>query len=90
MVDGTVVAAVDTANARVNYVFAPIKLSTGQYIVDLTPGKSIVGYWSPQKGVAIANTYLMAILASVGTPETIAEVLGAITQANYYMPSNAG
>ncbi len=87
MVDGTVVAAVDTANARVNYVFAPIKLSTGQYIVDLTPGKSIVGYWSPQKGIAIANTYLMAILTPVDTPATIADALSIITQGNYYIPT---
>jgi len=74
MVDGTVVATVDKDAAKIDYIYVPIKLSTGQYVVDLTPGKSIVGYWSPQRGISIANTYLMAVLTPVDTPQTLAEI----------------
>ncbi|ADM28451.1 flagellin [Ignisphaera aggregans DSM 17230] len=74
MVDGSVVATVDTSISRISYIYVPIKLSTGQYMVDLTPGKSIVGYWSPQRGIAIANTYLMAVLTPVDTPDTLANI----------------
>jgi len=81
MVDGSVVATVDTSISRISYIYVPIKLSTGQYLVDLTPGKSIVGYWSPQRGISIANTYLMAVLTPVDAPDTLAQIISVI--ANY-------
>jgi len=82
MVDGTVVATVDVNSQRINYTYVPIKLSTGQYVVDLTPGKTIVGYWSPQRGISVANTYLMAVLTPVDTPEKLANIIKLVINNN--------
>ncbi|MEM1896315.1 MAG: archaellin/type IV pilin N-terminal domain-containing protein [Ignisphaera sp.] len=77
-VDGTLVANVDVSQSRIQFVYVPIKLSTGQYVVDLTPGKSIVAYWSPQRGISIANTYLAAILTPIDTPQRLADITKAL------------
>ncbi|MEM4902063.1 MAG: archaellin/type IV pilin N-terminal domain-containing protein [Ignisphaera sp.] len=77
-VDGTLVANVDVSQSRIQFVYVPIKLSTGQYVVDLTPGKSIVAYWSPQRGISIANTYLAAILTPIDTPQKLANITKAL------------
>jgi len=82
MVDGTVVATVDVSSQRINYTYVPIKLSTGQYVVDLTPGKTIVGYWSPQRSISVANTYLMAVLTPVDTPEKLANIIKLVINSN--------
>lgn len=81
-VDGTLVANVDVAQSKIAYVYVPIKLSTGQYVVDLTPGKSVIAYWSPQRGISIANTYLAAILTPIDTPATLAEIVKALVNEN--------
>ncbi len=81
-VDGTLVANVDVSQSRIQFVYVPIKLSTGQYVVDLTPGKSIVAYWSPQRGISIANTYLAAILTPIDTPQKLANITKALINEN--------
>jgi len=90
MVDGTVVATVDVDDARINYTYVPIKLSTGQYVVDLTLGKSIVAYWSPQKGIAIANTYLMAVLTPIDTPERLANITKVVINSGTQISGSKG
>jgi len=72
--DGTVVAHVDTNNQNIDYWFATLKLSSGQHQVDLTPVKAVLSYWSPQKGVAIANTYLIAVTTPIYDPEILVNI----------------
>ncbi len=78
MVDGAVVEAVNIGRAKIKYVFILIKLLTGQYIVDLTPGETVIAYWSPQKGIAIANTYLIAVLTLVNIPDALASITNTV------------
>jgi len=56
-IDGSIVAHVDTSNNVVDYVVIPVKLASGQHEVDLTPGKTTVAYWSPNKGIALTDIY---------------------------------
>jgi len=72
--DGTVVAHVDTDNQRIDYWFSTLKLSSGQHQVDLTPVKAVLSYWSPQKGVAITNTYLIAVTTPIYDPEILVNI----------------
>ncbi len=78
--DGTFVAAVDTTGQNIVYAWAPVKLSSGQHKVDLTPTKTIVSYWSPDKGLTITNAYLIAILTPITDtsrmPEIVETILG--------------
>jgi len=76
--DGTVVAAVDVSNQKINYAWVPVKLSSGQHKVDLTPTKTIVSYWSPDKDLAITNAYLIAILTPITDTSKISDVVDAI------------
>ncbi|MET1127908.1 MAG: archaellin/type IV pilin N-terminal domain-containing protein [Thermoproteota archaeon] len=74
-IDGTVVAHVDTSSSAIDYWFANLKLSAGQHRVDLTPMKTIVGYWSPEKGVALSNTYLVAVLTPIHDPKDLVQLI---------------
>jgi len=76
--DGTVVAAVDVSSQKINYAWVPVKLSSGQHKVDLTPAKTTVSYWSPDKNLAITNAYLIAILTPITNTSKIGEVINAI------------
>ena len=80
--DGTVVAHVDTSNQKIDYWFATLKLSSGQHKVDLTPVKSVISYWSPQKGVSLANTYLIAVTTPVYDPATVVDIIKALMYTN--------
>jgi len=63
--DGTVVAAVNVTAQNILYAWTPVKLSSGQHKVDLTPTKTVISYWSPDKGLTLSNTYLVAVLTPV-------------------------
>jgi len=76
--DGTFVAAVNTTAQNIVYAWAPVKLSSGQHKVDLTPTKTIVSYWSPDKGLTITNAYLIAILTPITNTSKIPEIVNAI------------
>jgi len=76
--DGTFVAAVDTTAQNIVYAWAPVKLSSGQHKVDLTPTKTVVSYWSPDKGLTITNAYLIAILTPITDTSKIPEIVNAI------------
>jgi flagellin FlaB len=73
--DGTFVAAVNTTAQNILYAWAPVKLSSGQHKVDLTPTKTVVSYWSPDKGLTITNAYLIAILTPITNTSRISEIL---------------
>jgi flagellin FlaB len=72
--DGTFVAAVNTTAQNIVYAWAPVKLSSGQHKVDLTPTKTVVSYWSPDKGLTITNAYLIAILTPITDTSKIPEI----------------
>lgn len=73
-IDGSVVAYVDTNNQRVKYVVVPMKLASGQHEVDLTPGKTTIGYWSPDTGVSYTNIYNATLSeGEYPSPATVAE-----------------
>jgi flagellin-like protein len=74
--DGTMVAAVDTTAQNIVYAWAPIKLSSGQHKVDLTPTKTIISYWSPDKGLTITNAYLIAILTPITNTSKVSVLVG--------------
>jgi flagellin FlaB len=76
--DGTFVAAVDTTAQNIVYAWAPVKLSSGQHKVDLTPTKTIVSYWSPDKGLTITNAYLIAILTPITDTSKIQDIVDEI------------
>ena len=76
--DGTFVAAVNTTAQNIVYAWAPVKLSSGQHKVDLTPTKTIVSYWSPDKGLTITNAYLIAILTPITNTSKIPGIVDAI------------
>lgn len=76
--DGTFVAAVDTTAQNIVYAWAPVKLSSGQHKVDLTPTKTVVSYWSPDKGLTITNAYLIAILTPITNTSKIPEIVNGI------------
>jgi flagellin FlaB len=76
--DGTFVAAVNTTAQNIVYAWAPVKLSSGQHKVDLTPTKTVVSYWSPDKGLTITNAYLIAILTPITNTSKIPEIVNAI------------
>jgi len=76
--DGTFVAAVDTTAQNIVYAWAPVKLSSGQHKVDLTPTKTVVSYWSPDKGLTITNAYLIAILTPITDTNKIPEIVNGI------------
>jgi flagellin FlaB len=76
--DGTFVAAVNTTAQNIVYAWAPVKLSSGQHKVDLTPTKTIVSYWSPDKGLTITNAYLIAILTPITNTSKIPEIVDKI------------
>jgi flagellin FlaB len=76
--DGTFVAAVNTTEQNIVYAWAPVKLSSGQHKVDLTPTKTIVSYWSPDKGLTITNAYLIAILTPITDTSKIPEIVEEI------------
>jgi len=76
--DGTVVAHVNTAESKIDYWFATVKLSAGQHQVDLTPVKTVISYWSPQRGVSLSNTYLIAITTPVYDPDTVVNITKAL------------
>jgi flagellin FlaB len=76
--DGTFVAAVNTTAQNIVYAWAPVKLSSGQHKVDLTPTKTIVSYWSPDKGLTITNAYLIAILTPITDTSKIPEIVSRI------------
>jgi archaellin len=71
----TFVAAVNTTAQNILYAWAPVKLSSGQHKVDLTPTKTVVSYWSPDKGLTITNAYLIAILTPITNTSRISEIL---------------
>jgi flagellin FlaB len=73
--DGTFVAAVNTTAQNIMYAWAPVKLSSGQHKVDLTPTKTVVSYWSPDKGLTITNAYLIAILTPITNTSKIPEIV---------------
>jgi archaellin len=60
------------------YAWAPVKLSSGQHKVDLTPTKTVVSYWSPDKGLTITNAYLIAILTPITNTSKIPEIVNDI------------
>ena len=72
--DGTVVAHVNVTANKIDYWFSALKLSAGQHQVDLTPVKTVISYWSPQRGVSLANTYLIAVTTPVYDPATIVNI----------------
>jgi archaellin len=72
------VAAVDTTAQNIVYAWAPVKLSSGQHKVDLTPTKTVVSYWSPDKGLTITNAYLIAILTPITNTSKIPEIVNNI------------
>lgn len=72
--DGTVVANVSVSEQSIKSWFVTLKLSAGQYKVDLTPVKTIISYWSPERGIALANSYLIAITSPVYDPETVVNI----------------
>ena len=76
--DGTFVAAVNTTEQNIVYAWAPVKLSSGQHKVDLTPTKTIVSYWSPDKGLTITNAYLIAILTPITNTSRIPEIVNDV------------
>ena len=76
--DGTFVAAVNTTEQNIVYAWAPVKLSSGQHKVDLTPTKTIVSYWSPDKGLTITNAYLIAILTPITNTSKIPEIVNDV------------
>jgi archaellin len=76
--DGTFVAAVNTTAQNILYAWAPVKLSSGQHKVDLTPTKTIVSYWSPDKGLTITNAYLIAILTPITDTSKIQDIVDQI------------
>jgi flagellin FlaB len=76
--DGTFVAAVNTTAQNIVYAWAPVKLSSGQHKVDLTPTKTVVSYWSPDKGLTITNAYLIAILTPITNTSKIPEIVNDI------------
>lgn len=76
--DGTFVAAVNTTAQNIVYAWAPVKLSSGQHKVDLTPTKTVVSYWSPDKGLTITNAYLIAILTPITNTSKIPEIVNGI------------
>ena len=76
--DGTFVAAVNTTAQNIVYAWAPVKLSSGQHKVDLTPTKTVVSYWSPDKGLTITNAYLIAILTPITNTSKIPEIVDEI------------
>jgi len=73
--DGTVVAAVNVSSQKINYAWVPIKLSSGQHKVDLTPTKTIISYWSPDKDLTITNAYLIAILTPITNTSKLAKLV---------------
>jgi len=73
--DGTVVAAVDVSSQKINYAWIPVKLSSGQHKVDLTPTKTIISYWSPDKDLTITNAYLIAILTPITNTSKLAKLV---------------
>ena len=76
--DGTVVAHVNTTESVIDYWFATLKLSAGQHQVDLTPVKTVISYWSPQRGASLANTYLIAITTPVYNPDIVVNITRAL------------
>jgi len=74
-IDGSVVAHVNNTGQNVTYIYVPLKLSAGKSPVDLTPGKSTVAYWSPNRGVSYVNIYVSAL--SSGTYNTVDQVINA-------------
>jgi flagellin FlaB len=80
--DGTFVAAVNTTAQNILYAWAPIKLSSGQHKVDLTPTKTVVSYWSPDKGLTITNAYLVAILTPITDTNKLPNIVGQILNQN--------
>ena len=76
--DGTVVAHVNTTANKIDYWFSTLKLSAGQHQVDLTPVKTVISYWSPQRGISLANTYLVAVTTPVYDPATIVGITKAL------------
>ena len=56
-IDGSIVAHVDTSAKNITYIVIPVKLASGQHEVDLTPGKTTIAYWSPNKGIALTDIY---------------------------------
>jgi archaellin len=80
--DGTFVAAVNTTEQNIVYAWAPAKLSSGQHKVDLTPTKTVVSYWSPDKGLTITNAYLIAILTPITDTNKLPNIVGQILNQN--------
>jgi len=76
--DGTVVAHVNITASKIDYWFATLKLSSGQHKVDLTPVKAVISYWSPQRGISLANTYLTAITTPLYDPDTVVKIIKVI------------
>ena len=77
--DGTVVAHVNTSAQKIDFWSATIKLSSGQHQVDLTPVKAVISYWSPQRGISLANTYLVAITTPIYDPDTVVSILKVLS-----------
>jgi flagellin FlaB len=82
--DGTFVAAVNTTEQNIVYAWAPVKLSSGQHKVDLTPTKTVVSYWSPDKGLTITNAYLIAILTPITDTSKLPEIVNKILNEKVY------
>jgi flagellin FlaB len=87
-IDGSVIAHINSTGQNVTYLYVPLKLSAGKSPVDLTPGKSTVAYWSPNRGISLVNVYVKAL--STGTYNTVNDVISnfnntviAYTQGGY-------
>ncbi len=80
--DGTLIAEVNVTAQNIIYAWAPLKLSAGQHKVDLSPAKTVVSYWSPDKGLTISNTYLIAILTPITNTSKIVEIIDKILTQN--------
>ena len=88
--DGTVVAAVDVASQKINYAWVPVKLSSGQHKVDLTPTKTIISYWSPDKDLTITNAYLIAILTPITNTSKLAKLVDLLASSNLSVKGSKG
>lgn len=76
--DGSMVAAVNITAQNIIYAWAPLKLSSGQHKVDLTPTKTVIAYWSPDKGLTITNAYLIAILTPITNTSMVPDIVNNI------------
>jgi flagellin FlaB len=80
-IDGSVVAHVSKTGQNITYIDVPLKLSAGKSPVDLTPGKSTVAYWSPNRGVSYVNIYVGAL--SSATYNTVESVIKTFNDTSY-------